>query len=142
MALLEARRLTVESGGRGALDVLDLDVESGVIHALRDHGGAVPLIPHRQEVARIADRAPQRGGGRISATGRPASAIARYRARVRMRRDGEACGQVPSRQAVPGLGIEAEEMPEALVARIRVERERPTVRPVHLRAGVLPRSPW
>lgn len=87
-------RLALLDEPTSGIDLVSIAEIVHVIHAFRDHGGAVLLITHQEEVARIADRASQLCGGRIVAAGGPADVIARYKARPCVRCDGEECGDV------------------------------------------------
>jgi Fe-S cluster assembly ATP-binding protein len=62
-----------------------------VIQALKTLGAGVLLITHRQEIARVADRASYLCGGRIVATGDPVTVAEQYRTRRCLICDGEAC---------------------------------------------------
>lgn len=75
------------------IDMLSLQEIVDVIQALKASGAAVLLITHRQEIARVADRASYLCGGRIVATGEPDTIAEQFRSR-RCREqgcDGEVC---------------------------------------------------
>jgi Fe-S cluster assembly ATP-binding protein len=75
------------------IDMLSIQEIVDVIQALKASGAAVLLITHRQEIARVADRASCLCGGRIVATGEPDAIAEQFRTR-RCRKqgcDGEVC---------------------------------------------------
>ncbi|GAM08313.1 putative ABC transporter ATP-binding protein [Geobacter sp. OR-1] len=63
------------------IDMLSTSEIIKVIESLRASGAAVLLITHRDEIARIADRASLLCGGRIICTGPPETVADRYRER-------------------------------------------------------------
>jgi Fe-S cluster assembly ATP-binding protein len=73
------------------IDMLSLQEIVDVIQALQASGAAVLLITHRQEIARVADRASYLCGGRIVATGEPYAIAEQFRARRCVVCDGEVC---------------------------------------------------
>lgn len=74
------------------IDMLSTSDIIKVIEALRASGAAVLLITHRDEIARIADRASLLCGGRIICTGTPVAVADRYRERRCAACDGTECG--------------------------------------------------
>lgn len=89
--LARAPRLAILDEPASGIDLLSIHGIVDVIHAFKTHGGAVLLITHQEEVARIADVASLLCGGRIVATGGPDEVIARYTGRRCTRCDGEEC---------------------------------------------------
>jgi Fe-S cluster assembly ATP-binding protein len=73
------------------IDMLSLQEIVDVIQSLKQQGTTVLLITHRQEVARIADRASYLCGGRIIATGEPDEIAELFRTRGCVECDGETC---------------------------------------------------
>lgn len=71
------------------IDMLSLQDIINVIHAFKDHGSAVLLITHREEIAAIADTASQLCGGRIICSGSPAQVAAHYQAKSCIACDGK-----------------------------------------------------
>jgi Fe-S cluster assembly ATP-binding protein len=76
------------------IDMLSISHIIRVIRTLKDHGGAVLLITHQEEVAAIADSASQLCNGRIIFSGDPSHVIEHFRGRTCVRCDGEVCGYV------------------------------------------------
>jgi Fe-S cluster assembly ATP-binding protein len=76
------------------IDMLSINHIINVIRAIKDHGGAVLLITHQEEVAAIADSASQLCNGRIICAGDPVHVIQHFRGRMCVRCDGEVCGYV------------------------------------------------
>jgi Fe-S cluster assembly ATP-binding protein len=74
------------------IDMVSLQEIVDVIQALKESGAAVLLITHRQEVARVADRASHLCGGKIVATGSPDVIAEQFR--TRRCRDGVCDGEV------------------------------------------------
>lgn len=86
-------RLALLDEPASGIDMLSIQEIIDVIQALKASGVAVLLITHRQEIARVADRASYLCGGRIVATGEP-DAIAEQFLTRRYREqgcDGEVC---------------------------------------------------
>lgn len=86
-------RLALLDEPASGIDMLSIQEIIDVIQALKASGVAVLLITHRQEIARVADRASYLCGGRIVATGEP-DAIAEQFLTRRCREqgcDGEVC---------------------------------------------------
>jgi Fe-S cluster assembly ATP-binding protein len=63
------------------IDMLSIADVINVITAFRESGAAVLLITHREEIAKIADRASQLCSGRIICSGSPAKVAEHYKAR-------------------------------------------------------------
>jgi Fe-S cluster assembly ATP-binding protein len=75
------------------IDMVSIDEIVAVIQGLKASGAAVLLITHREEIARVADRASYLCGGRIMATGEPAAIAEQFRTRPcrDTQCDGETC---------------------------------------------------
>jgi Fe-S cluster assembly ATP-binding protein len=73
------------------IDMLSIQEIVDVIQALQASGAAVLLITHRQEIARVADRASYLCCGRIVATDEPDAIAKQFRARSCSACDGEMC---------------------------------------------------
>jgi Fe-S cluster assembly ATP-binding protein len=73
------------------IDMLSLQEVVDVIKELQQQGAAVLLITHRQEIARIANRASLLCGGRLAMTGDPERVAERFRHRDCGVCDGETC---------------------------------------------------
>lgn len=84
-------RLAILDEPDSGIDMLSTGDILRVIAALRQGGAAVLLITHREEIARIADRASLLCGGRIVCSGSPASVADRYRERRCSICDGMVC---------------------------------------------------
>lgn len=65
------------------VDLFSLDEIAQLILEFKRDGASVLLITHRQEIARLADRASHLAGGQIVCTGDAATVAAEYRARPR-----------------------------------------------------------
>jgi Fe-S cluster assembly ATP-binding protein len=74
-----APRLALLDEPAAGIDLRSLDEIVRVVQGLRDAGTAVLLISHREEMARIADRASQMCGGRLICSGPPEQVAAQYR---------------------------------------------------------------
>jgi Fe-S cluster assembly ATP-binding protein len=86
-------KLALRDEPASGIDMLSIQEIVDVIQALKASGAAVLLITHRQEIARVADRASCLCGGRIVATGEPDAVAEQFRTR-RCRKqgcDGEIC---------------------------------------------------
>lgn len=86
------RLALLDEPGSG-IDMVSIHEIADVIRALKASGTTVLLITHRQEIARIADRASYLCGGRIVSTGPPDAIAEQFRTR-RCRDvgcDGEVC---------------------------------------------------
>jgi Fe-S cluster assembly ATP-binding protein len=84
-------RLAILDEPDSGIDMLSTQEIIDVIQALKKLGAAILLITHRQEIARVADRASHLCGGRIVATGDPVTVAEQYRTRRCLACDGEAC---------------------------------------------------
>lgn len=73
------------------IDMLSLQEVVDVIKELQREGAAVLLITHRQEIARIANRASLLCGGRLVMTDEPERVAERFRSRDCRTCDGEKC---------------------------------------------------
>jgi Fe-S cluster assembly ATP-binding protein len=89
--LAQRPRLALLDEPTSGIDMLSIQEIIDVILALKREGTAVLLISHRQEVARVADRASYLCGGRILASGDPAAVVEQYRSRRCLVCDGELC---------------------------------------------------
>jgi Fe-S cluster assembly ATP-binding protein len=87
-------KLAILDEPAAGIDMLSINHIINVIRTLKDHGGAVLLITHQEEVAAIADSASQLCNGRIIFSGDPAHVIEHFRGRTCVRCDGEVCGYV------------------------------------------------
>lgn len=85
-------RLALLDEPDSGIDMLSTGDIIGVIEAMRKGGAAVLLITHREEIARIGDRASLLCGGRIICTGTPVAVADRYRERRCAVCDGTECG--------------------------------------------------
>lgn len=74
-------RLALLDEPDSGIDMVSIQEIVEVIQALKDDGAAVLLITHRQEIARMADRASYLCGGRIVATGDPERIAEQFRTR-------------------------------------------------------------
>jgi len=84
-------RLAILDEPDSGIDMLSTREIIDVIQALKNLGAAILLITHRQEIARVADRASYLCAGKIVATGDPASVAEQYRTRRCLTCDGELC---------------------------------------------------
>lgn len=82
-------RLALLDEPAAGIDLRSLEEIARVIEGLRDAGSAVLLISHREEMARIADRASQICGGRLIFSGEPHTVAERYREHHCVYCDGE-----------------------------------------------------
>lgn len=73
------------------IDMLSLQEVVDVIKELQSEGAAVLLITHRQEIARIANRASLLCGGRLVMTDEPERVAEHFRSRDCVACDGERC---------------------------------------------------
>jgi Fe-S cluster assembly ATP-binding protein len=89
--LAQAPRLAILDEPTAGIDLLSLDEIVHVIREFKDRGGAVLLITHQEEVARMADTVSELCGGRIVASGDPAEVIEHYKGRRCARCDGQRC---------------------------------------------------
>lgn len=84
-------RLAILDEPASGIDMLSIDEIIDVIQRLKKLGATVLLITHRQEIARIADRASLLCGGKIVTAGDPDVVAKQYRERGCPACDGEAC---------------------------------------------------
>jgi len=84
-------RLVILDEPTAGIDLLSIREIMGVISTFKERGCAVLLITHREEITRMADRASQLCGGRIVASGDPATVAATYQGRSCRRCNGEDC---------------------------------------------------
>lgn len=84
-------RLAVLDEPDSGIDMLSLQEVVDVIKELQREGAAVLLITHRQEIARIANRASLLCGGRLAVTGKPDEVAGRFHRRDCRVCDGETC---------------------------------------------------
>jgi Fe-S cluster assembly ATP-binding protein len=85
-------RLALLDEPDSGIDMLSTGDIIGVIEAMRKGGAAVLLITHREEIARMGDRASLLCNGRIICTGTPVAVADRYRERRCAICDGKECG--------------------------------------------------
>lgn len=86
-------RLAILDEPDSGIDMLSTGGIRDVIHSFREFGAAL-LITHREEIARMADRASQICDGRIVFCGPPQEVIDHYRGRRCIVCDGKECGHV------------------------------------------------
>ncbi len=84
-------RLAILDEPDSGIDLLSVQEIVDVIHSFKDFHASVLLITHREEIARIADRASQLCGGRIVFSGTPSEVAEHYKARRCIVCDGEQC---------------------------------------------------
>jgi Fe-S cluster assembly ATP-binding protein len=84
-------KLAVLDEPDAGIDMLSLQQIIRVIRRLKEQGGSVLLITHREDVASVADRASLICGGRIVTTGDPEMVSEHFRARTCVRCTGEDC---------------------------------------------------
>ena len=84
-------KLAVLDEPDAGIDMLSLQHIMAVIRVLKEQGGSVLLITHREDVAMVADRASLICGGRIVTVGNPKLVAERFRARTCVRCTGEDC---------------------------------------------------
>jgi Fe-S cluster assembly ATP-binding protein len=73
------------------IDMLSVQEIVDVIHSFKDFRASVLLITHREEIARVADRASQLCGGKIVFTGSPFEVADHYKTRRCIVCDGDQC---------------------------------------------------
>jgi Fe-S cluster assembly ATP-binding protein len=95
-------RLAILDEPDSGIDLLSIQGIIDVIAALKERGAAILLITHREEVARIADRASLICGGRIVGTGAPAEVADLFMGRRCLRCDGKECDHVRHRPTADG----------------------------------------
>ena len=84
-------RLAILDEPASGIDMLSMGEIAGVIQMLKRKGASVMLITHREEMARIADRASYICGGKIIDTGLPQQVAERYKSRSCTKCDGVIC---------------------------------------------------
>ena len=84
-------RLVILDEPTSGIDLLSIREIMGVIRTFKTRGAAVLLITHREEIARMADRASQLCGGRIVCTGDPETVAESYQGRACVRCNGADC---------------------------------------------------
>jgi Fe-S cluster assembly ATP-binding protein len=84
-------RLALLDEPASGIDMLSLQEIVDVIQTMKKSGTTILLITHRQEIARVADRASYLCGGEIVATGDPDTVAEQYRTRRCLVCDGEVC---------------------------------------------------
>lgn len=86
-------RLALLDEPASGIDMVSILEIADVIQAMKAAGSAVLLITHRQEIARVADRASCLCGGRVVATGEPEAIAEQFRNRrcIQVGCDGEVC---------------------------------------------------
>ena len=87
-------RLAILDEPDSGIDMLSIQDIINVIIAFRQNGSAVLLITHREEIARIADRASQLCNGRIICSGDPEKVAEHYKSRQCMICNGVECHYV------------------------------------------------
>lgn len=87
-------KLAVLDEPDAGIDMLSLQQIIAVIRLLKEQGGSVLLITHREDVASVADRASLICGGRIVSTGDPQMVAEHFRARTCVRCNGKDCVHV------------------------------------------------
>jgi Fe-S cluster assembly ATP-binding protein len=87
-------RLAILDEPDSGIDMLSTEGLRDVIRSFRECGSAALLITHREEIARMADRASQMCDGRIVFSGSPQEVIDHYRGRRCLVCDGRECGHV------------------------------------------------
>lgn len=84
-------RLAILDEPASGIDMLSLQEMVDVMQTMKKSGTTILLITHRQEIARVADRASYLCGGKIVATGNPDTVAEQYRTRRCLVCDGEIC---------------------------------------------------
>jgi len=84
-------RLAILDEPASGIDMLSIDEIAAVIKGLKRRGSAIMLITHREEMARIADRASYICGGKIIFTGAPQQVAERYKSRSCTQCNGVIC---------------------------------------------------
>jgi Fe-S cluster assembly ATP-binding protein len=84
-------RLAILDEPASGIDMLSIQEIIDVIQTLKKMHVTVLLITHRQEIARVADRASYLCGGKIVATGAPDAVAEQFRTRRCVVCDGETC---------------------------------------------------
>ena len=76
------------------IDMLSTQDIVNVINAFKEHGSAVLLITHREEIVIIADKASQICNGKVICSGSPAKVAEYFKSRKCLVCDGEVCAYV------------------------------------------------
>jgi Fe-S cluster assembly ATP-binding protein len=84
-------RLAILDEPESGIDMLSLQEIIDVIQTMKQSGTTILLITHRQEIARIADRASYLCGGKIVVTGDPDIVAEQYKTRRCLVCDGKVC---------------------------------------------------
>ncbi len=84
-------RLALLDEPAAGIDLRSVDEIVNVVRQLKAAGSAVLLISHREEMARIADRASQMCGGRVIFAGQPEEVAEHYRQHHCEYCDGQVC---------------------------------------------------
>jgi Fe-S cluster assembly ATP-binding protein len=84
-------RLAILDEPASGIDMLSIGEIADVIQMLKQNGTSVMLITHREEIARIADRASYICGGKIIVTGSPDEVAEQYKSRRCTVCDGVIC---------------------------------------------------
>ncbi|RME66927.1 MAG: ATP-binding cassette domain-containing protein, partial [Nitrospirae bacterium] len=84
-------RLAILDEPDSGIDMLSINDIIKVINLFKEQGSSVLLITHREEIARMADRASQLCGGRIVCSGEPEKVADYFKSRRCLVCDGEVC---------------------------------------------------
>ncbi|CAG4884423.1 Iron-sulfur cluster assembly ATPase protein SufC [Georgfuchsia toluolica] len=84
-------RLVILDEPTAGIDLLSIHEVMELIRTFKAGGAAVLLITHREELARMADRASQLCGGRIVCSGDPDTVAISYRGRACLKCNGKDC---------------------------------------------------
>jgi Fe-S cluster assembly ATP-binding protein len=84
-------RLAILDEPDSGIDMLSVKEIVDVIYSFKEFQASVLLITHREEIARIADRASQLCGGRIVFSGSPSEVAEHYKTRRCIVCDGNQC---------------------------------------------------
>lgn len=84
-------RLALLDEPDSGIDLLSVEEIAAVIHAFKEEGASALLITHREEIARVADRASQLCGGKIVFCGSPPEVAEHYKGRRCVVCDGQEC---------------------------------------------------
>lgn len=87
-------KLAVLDEPDSGIDMLSLQDIINVISAFKENGASVLLITHREEMARVADRASLMCGGKIVCSGNPEKVTEYYKSRRCFTCDGGTCDYV------------------------------------------------
>lgn len=86
-------RLAILDEPDSGIDMLSVQEIVDVIYSFKEFQASVLLITHREEIARIADRASQLCGGRIVFSGGPSEVAEHYKTRRCIVCDGNQCSE-------------------------------------------------